>query len=480
VSPASLPSLNVTYEKRCLSESIRYLTEKGLVELTWINGCTWRDLQRAMWAGPWHIFHFIGHGAFDRHADEGVICLEDENGHIDRMSATQLGRALSDHRTMRLVVLNSCEGARGGQQDIFSSTASVLVRRGIPAVLAMQYEITDQAAIEFSTNFYEALACGLPVDAAASAARKAISFAINTSLEWAIPVLFMRSNDGMLFNIEYGQTKSVTAYTEEDVKKLLEERRKAREEVHRQARAKVEVENQAEEKIAAPVSAKQIVAEGQIAQKQPAKAQTAKYQFPAWSVALLAIIFGVGCLAAAYFLARNPFIPVPSFPTLEATITLPPPVKSATSPPIIPIVFTVTSTKTAVPSLTNTPTDVFTETISVPHLGPTDPAEFVVFYFDTILRDRNFDLGWSLLTDEYKLKNDMVKQNYIEVWSATDRMEYKILSTQVLPLNRTIVNFKATFYYSNGNNWPVDLHYCLVRDESRNTWMIDSKSNCGL
>jgi hypothetical protein len=64
----------------------------------------------------------------------------------------------------------------------------------------MQYEITDEAAIEFSRDFYEAVADGLPVDAAVAEARAAVS--IRSALEWGTPVLYMRSSDGHIFDIQ--------------------------------------------------------------------------------------------------------------------------------------------------------------------------------------------------------------------------------------------------------------------------------------
>ena len=64
----------------------------------------------------------------------------------------------------------------------------------------MQYEITDYAAIEFSRDFYEAVADGMPVDAAVTEARRAVSFSSN--LEWATPVLYMRSKDARIFDIK--------------------------------------------------------------------------------------------------------------------------------------------------------------------------------------------------------------------------------------------------------------------------------------
>ena len=61
--------------------------------------------------------------------------------------------------------------------------------------------ITDRAAVEFSRVFYEALADGLPVDTAATEARIAVNLAVANSLEWGTPVLFMRSPDGVLFDL---------------------------------------------------------------------------------------------------------------------------------------------------------------------------------------------------------------------------------------------------------------------------------------
>jgi tetratricopeptide (TPR) repeat protein len=100
------------------------------------------------------------------------------------------------------VFLNSCEGARGSEGDPFSGTAATLVRRGVPAVVAMQYQITDSAAIEFSRAFYESLADGLPVDAAVTEARVAVS--MGSMLEWGTPVLYLRSPDGRIFDISTG------------------------------------------------------------------------------------------------------------------------------------------------------------------------------------------------------------------------------------------------------------------------------------
>jgi hypothetical protein len=200
-SPRDLDPLDVEHEKGLMDEAIEDLQADGLVELTWLEGESWRDLQRAMRrGGPWHIFHFVGHGDFDLTAEEGLIAFaEERTGRRHLLRSRDLARLLDGHRYLRLAFLNSCEGARGSEGDPFSGTAATLVRRGIPAVVAMQYQITDKAAIEFSSAFYEALADGLPVDAAVTEARVAVS--MDSMLEWGTPVLYMRSPDGRLFDI---------------------------------------------------------------------------------------------------------------------------------------------------------------------------------------------------------------------------------------------------------------------------------------
>jgi len=201
-SPQGVEPLDVEAERARMEEAMVPLAADGQVELVWLEDPTWRGLQEAMQTGPWHVFHFIGHAEFDESADEGAIVVADDNGQAANLSADDLARLLVDQRTLRLVTLNACEGARGNEGSLFSSMAATLVARGLPAVLAMQYEISDEAAIEFSRSFYGALANGYPIDAATGEARKALSLAQPGSMEWATPVLFMRAADGALWEIE--------------------------------------------------------------------------------------------------------------------------------------------------------------------------------------------------------------------------------------------------------------------------------------
>jgi hypothetical protein len=158
-------------------------------------------LQQKLRQADYHILHFIGHGGFDPETQEGVLLFEDETGQAVRVSGEELGTLLRDHAAMRLVVLNACEGARSSRADPFSGVAQRLVRQGVPSVVAMQFEITDRAAVAFAHEFYRATADGYPVEAAVAEGRKALASS-GPELEWGIPVVHLRAPDGYIFHVE--------------------------------------------------------------------------------------------------------------------------------------------------------------------------------------------------------------------------------------------------------------------------------------
>ena len=200
-SPSDYPQLDVKRESAKITEALGELEKHGLVTVERQEDATLAELQRRLRKNQYHIFHFVGHGGFDAQADDGLLIMEDQENRGRRVSAQFLGTILHDHRPLRLAVLNACEGARASRGDPFAGTAQSLVQQGIPAVIAMQFEVTDEAAICFTREFYSAIAVGYPVDAALAEARKAI-FAEVSEIEWGTPVLYMRSPDGKVFEVE--------------------------------------------------------------------------------------------------------------------------------------------------------------------------------------------------------------------------------------------------------------------------------------
>lgn len=201
-SPRGLPPLDVGSEQDLLEEALARLAGQGLAEVVWAPSATWADLQDMLLGGSWHVLHFIGHGDFDPDRDEGVLALIGADGRADLVEASRLVDLLRQARPVpRLVVLNSCSGAAVGVTDLFSGTAAALVRGGVSAVAAMQYEISDRAAVAFARGFYGAIAHGRGVDDAVSSGRVAIVGLSGRTLEWVTPVLYLRGRDSHLFTM---------------------------------------------------------------------------------------------------------------------------------------------------------------------------------------------------------------------------------------------------------------------------------------
>lgn len=200
-SPSDYAELDTEGEWIKLQSAFKELQDSGVVKLERMTTTTIEELQQRLRRTDVHIFHFIGHGEFDPANQDGVVIFTDAAGRGRGISGEKLGAALSGERSLRLVVLNACEGARTSQGNPFAGVAPRLVQQGIPAALAMQFAITDAAALAFSYEFYRALADNFPVDAAVTEARRAVYFN-SDNLEWGTPVLFMRAPDGMLFESE--------------------------------------------------------------------------------------------------------------------------------------------------------------------------------------------------------------------------------------------------------------------------------------
>lgn len=160
-------------------------------------------LREALLGSPFHVLHFMGHGALDRSTGEGLLFFSGRDGNEEPISGEAFATLLKDFKTLRLVFLNACETAQaldGEGFDPFDGVATALVMAGIPAVVAMQFPISDPAAIAFSRAVHLRLAAGDPVDAAVTEGRQAIYAARPGTLEWAIPALFTRVPDGRLFD----------------------------------------------------------------------------------------------------------------------------------------------------------------------------------------------------------------------------------------------------------------------------------------
>ena len=205
-APEGYEPLDVAGEWDRLQAATEDLQKRGLLVLERMEDATLISLQRRLRARDFHIFHYIGHSVFDELTAQGLLVFEQEQTkRAQLVSAASLARELGDESSIRLVVLNSCQSAQQTPNDAFAGVASSLVQRGIPAVVAMQQEISDVAAKAFAEEFYRAIAEQIPIDSAVSEGRRAIANRVQ-NIEWATPVLYMRTDDGVLYQVESPKT----------------------------------------------------------------------------------------------------------------------------------------------------------------------------------------------------------------------------------------------------------------------------------
>lgn len=148
------------------------------------------------------ILYLVAHGTLIQ--GEPLLWLEQDDGTADVVAGSELIARMRDlQQRPRLIVLASCQSA-GTAGDLHTTDEGALAalgprlaEAGIPAVLAMQGNITAQTIAEFMPHFFRELQRDGQIDRAMAAARGVVS----TRPDWWIPVLFMRLKSGRIWYI---------------------------------------------------------------------------------------------------------------------------------------------------------------------------------------------------------------------------------------------------------------------------------------
>lgn len=192
--------LDLRKERQILQEALGVLPSDGAsIEYEPILVDPSESELQAVLVGGADVFHFAGHGGL--RDGKGFIALAPEEGtEAVPMAADKLANLLQA-AGVRMAVLGACESGRRDPLSRWVGVAPALVAGvpGVPAVVVMQYRIRDSAAIKFARAFYTSVAAGLSVDEAVYQGRLALLDPDDLSASWAIPVLYLRSVDGVIF-----------------------------------------------------------------------------------------------------------------------------------------------------------------------------------------------------------------------------------------------------------------------------------------
>lgn len=203
-SPVDLEPLNLKEEVRQLREILK---DDERIQLEVLKPPTFDALRTRLREETFHIVHFTGHGGFKPETGTGWLCFEGPGRRKHRVDGQFFSDLLAEFDDLRLVVLSACHTSEmPGVPEItpYGTVGMAVSLSGVPAVIGMQSTVSDVGAIRFAAVFYRNLAAGEPVDVAVGLARRELYETWHPAIEWALPVLYLRSRDGRIFDVPRG------------------------------------------------------------------------------------------------------------------------------------------------------------------------------------------------------------------------------------------------------------------------------------
>jgi len=155
------------------------------------------DLRRKIEREKTQIVHLISHGK-----PEGILLWQ--RGKPTWVTPDALHTTLQRTNSVRLVFLNACLAGSSSERGPFTTVGPQLLQTGIPAVIAMQFEIPDEDAAEFAHYVYDELINGPypgAIDAAVGYARSNLYALDPESFSYGVPVLWLNAEEGVIFSI---------------------------------------------------------------------------------------------------------------------------------------------------------------------------------------------------------------------------------------------------------------------------------------
>ncbi|MCI0485251.1 MAG: CHAT domain-containing protein [Blastocatellia bacterium] len=164
--------LQIEREQEILLEAVNAPVGQGRLHVDFEDEARLTILENSLEA-EYQILHFTGHGISP--AGGGGLLLENEHGKSLPATVAEILQSIQKgQRSLRLAVISGCQTARTLHVKGFRDLARGLARQKIPAVIAMQFSISDLAGLKLAETLYPKLAEGKPIEMALSATRRAL------------------------------------------------------------------------------------------------------------------------------------------------------------------------------------------------------------------------------------------------------------------------------------------------------------------
>jgi hypothetical protein len=146
------------------------------------------------------LLYLVCHGGRRQGDDVPILYLEDEERAVKVVTAAELAEQLDIlEQRLQVVVLASCRSAGGqvvaGSDGALAALGPLLAAAGVPAVVAMQGDITMETVKQFMPKFFAELREHGEIDRAMARARNLVR---ERQDAW-MPVLFLRLKSGLWY-----------------------------------------------------------------------------------------------------------------------------------------------------------------------------------------------------------------------------------------------------------------------------------------
>ncbi len=195
-TPLDKPKIKVDKEVRAIRRAFDFIRES--LTITLLENTQLEHLENELSTNTYQLLHFIGHNIFPDDDPTGAIILETPERLTHIINAKQLADLLGKHPTLQLVLLNTCRAAKTIGDGGLINITSTLLQTGLPAIVSMQFNLSEKVAIKLAGSFYQKLADGHSIDKALTLARIDLHDAWK-HLEWGVPVLHLHEGHGNLF-----------------------------------------------------------------------------------------------------------------------------------------------------------------------------------------------------------------------------------------------------------------------------------------
>jgi len=164
--------LQIENEQQILLQAVNAPSGQGKLLLEFEDEAKLPIIEGSLESG-YQILHYSGHGIPPE--DGGGLLLEDSQGNKRPTKVAEFLQTLQKaEKDLRLAVISGCQTARTLNIAGFRDIARGLLQHKIPAVIAMQFSISDTAGLLFAENLYPRLIEGQMLDVAVSACRRVL------------------------------------------------------------------------------------------------------------------------------------------------------------------------------------------------------------------------------------------------------------------------------------------------------------------